>query len=273
MAKTKRMADDFLNTTARLYLIHHPEQNAQVHKACTQQRTVHNRTVQHLLGHRSDEPLQRSKSKGVSGLFGHWSETWRHENTDFAETPCIVARGAITWARLQVERWEATNHEHAVLITKALSKGEPIPRRVQRRIPNPKQLFRSRKREEQLGRHRCRIEEKVRRVDRRTLHVPGIGKLTTSTDVPEDLDIRSCVILERTPTPRLQHKLKPEDRTFKIHISGRLPKPHLKDEPGRACGIDHGIVNTMTVASDDDTVEVLRHEAPLRPQRSPHSQP
>ena len=55
----------------------------------------------------------------------------------------------------------------------------PVPRRVQRAQPNPGRLYRSRKREERLGRHRVRIDENVRRVDSRTIHVPGVGKLRT----------------------------------------------------------------------------------------------
>ncbi len=71
------------------------------------------------------------------------------------------------------------------------------PANVQRREPNPGQLWRRRKQEERDGRHRCRIDEKVRRIDSRTLHVPGIGEVRTKDNLSEDLDVRSCVIPTR----------------------------------------------------------------------------
>ena len=47
------------------------------------------------------------------------------------------------------------------------------------------------------------------------------------------------MILERTPKTKLGQKLEPAERSFRIHVSGRLPKPGLKspDDTGEACGI------------------------------------
>ena len=94
--------------------------------------------------------------------------------------------------------------------------------------------------------------------------MPGIGKLRTKDDIPEpeDLDIRSCVILERTPKPKLGRRLDAGERSFRIHVTGRGSKPPLKtgQEPGRACGIDHGIVLAMTAADGDGTVETFQND-------------
>ena len=144
MAKKTRRPSAFLTATAR---VHDPEQNARIVNACLQQRAVHNRTVQHLLRHQSDEPLQKNTAKGVTGLFGRWP-AWRTENEGLSHIPSLVARGAISAAQDQVAKWEDTNLEHAVLVAQALRDGKPIPKRVQRRTLDARQLFRSRKREE-----------------------------------------------------------------------------------------------------------------------------
>ena len=261
MAKTKRSGADHFPATARLHVAHDPDQNARIMTACEQQRLVHNRTVEHLLTHRSDEPLQRKNAAGITGLYGYWT-TWRTENEALGNVPSIIARGAIAATADQIAKWEATNAEHAIRIARTVADAKPIPRNVQRREPNPRQLWRRRKQEERDGRHRCRIDEKVRRIDRRTLHVPGIGEVRTKDNIPEDLDIRSCVILERTPAVRLQQKPAPEDRSFKIHVGGRRVKPPLKNpgEPVAVVGLDHGIVNNLTTADHTGKVETFQHD-------------
>ena len=227
MAKRKRIRGDFLTSSVRLHAAHDTEQNARIMHACVQQRVVHNRCINELLTHRSDEPLQKSTKDGVTGLYGLWP-AWRAEGPALEKVPSLVARGAIAAAADQVAKWEATNQEHAVLTALAAEREKPIPRRVQHRNPDPTELYRRRKDEERTGRHRCRIDETVRRIDKRTLHVPGIGTIRTKDDVPEDLDIRSCVILERTPEAKLSRRLEPSERSFRVHVSGHLPKPSLK---------------------------------------------
>ena len=246
----KHSGSEYLVATVRLHLVHDGEQNARITNACNQQRAIHNRTLEHLLTHRSDEPLQTSKAKGVIGIFGRL-KAWRRE---LGEIPSLIARGGASAAHDQVQKWEAANLRHAVLVARAAEDGTDIPRSVQRRTPREQHLYRSRKQEDRQGRNRCRIDECVRRIDRRTLHVPGIGRLTTKDDIPENLDIRSCIILERTPKPRLSGRIKPEDRSYKIHVTGRLPKPALKspDGPGRTVGIDHGVVHAVTTADAAD---------------------
>lgn len=261
MAKGRRKKAEHLDATVRIHAGHDPEQNARIMRACVQQRAVTNRTIEQLLEHRSNEPLQGSRAQNITGLYGLWP-SWRSESTALAEVPSLVARGAIAAAADQVAKWEATNHEHAVLIAKAAESGKPIPRRVQKRDADPDRLWRRRKTEEREGRHRCRIDEKVRRVDRRTLRVPGIGEIRTKDDIPEDLDIRSCVILERTSAVNRKLKLQPEQRSFKIHVSGRKPKPPVKspEAPGRTIGVEHGIVHAMIAVDEADTVELFDHD-------------
>ena len=268
MAKNRRNAD-FIISTVRLHVAHVADQNKRIVHAAQQQRAVHNRTVEHLLRHQSDEPLHKSTAKGITGLFGRWPN-WRTENEALADTPSLVARAGISAASDQVTKWETTNRDHAVLVAKAQIDAKPIPKRVQRRTPNPRRLYRARKREERLGRHRVRIDENVRRVGRRTIHVPGVGKIQTKDDIPENLDIRSCIILGRTPRTRLKPGLDPTERTFRIHATGRLPKPAAKtDDVGKACGIDHGVVTAMTVGRHQGQ----RPRLPARPRPRPQGQP
>ena len=57
--------------------------------------------------------------------------------------------------------------------------------------------------------------------------MPGIGNIRTEDDIPEDLDIRSCVIVERTPPTRLADQPEPGERSFEIHTIGGRAKPAL----------------------------------------------
>ena len=215
---------DYIVSTVRIHAAHDRAQNERLFAACVQQRTVHNQTVAHLLKHRSDEKLYRSTANNVIGLFGRWPD-WRANNPGLADIATVTARGAIAAAADQIAKWEETNREHAVLVAKAAADGQAIPRRVQKRRVDPRTLFRRRRTEERDGRHRCRIDEGVKRIDRRTLHIPGVGRIRTKDDIPVNLDIRSCVILKRTPRARLSRNLEPGERTFRIHVTGRLPKP------------------------------------------------
>ena len=64
--------------------------------------------------------------------------------------------------------WEATNANHATWTARAVAGGKPIPRNVQRREPDPGQMWRRRKQEARARRHGCRIDEKVQHRGRRT---------------------------------------------------------------------------------------------------------
>ena len=104
----QRSRSDFLSSTVQLHAIHDPEQNARIMEACVQQRAVHNRTIEHLLADRSDEPLQRNTAGGVTGLYRYWP-AWRAEGAGVEDVPSIVARGAIAAAAEQMRKWEETN--------------------------------------------------------------------------------------------------------------------------------------------------------------------
>lgn len=261
MAKKKRTGDETLTVTVRFHAVHDPGQNQRIATACAQARAVHNRVVAHLLAYRSDEPLHKSSSRSIIGIYGLLTR-WRAEDDALRRIPLLIARGAAAAAADQVAKWEAANQEQAVAVARAIDKGEQIPRRAQRRSPDAKSLYRSRKREERDGRHRCRVDEKVRRGDRHTLQVPGIGTIRTKDPIPDDVDVRSAVVLERTPEARLGRTPEAEERTFKVHLSGRVPKPPLRtpDGVGRSCGIDHGVVHDMTVVDDAGEVEAFDHD-------------
>ena len=279
----------YMHAAEPIHLIHDEEQNRRIVDGCRQQRAVHNRTVGHLLTHRSDEPTLKNTRAGVTGLYGHWSAEWKNE-PGMAGIQQLTARGAISAAADQVRKWESTNEEHATIVAQVLGDEtrsiKNIPRRVQRRDVDPKTLFRSRNKEEREGAHRYRIDENVNvierivdehgnvidktgeeiperaRIVRRSVRVPGLGELRLKEEVPEGFDIRSCVIVERTPKARLGKKLEPEKRTFTIHLSGRRDKPELKSPKavGRTVGLDHGIVYAMTAADSDDNVETFQHD-------------
>ena len=262
VAKTRRRTRDFSSTTVRLHVVHDPERNARIVEAARQQRTVHNLTVAHLLEHRSDEPVQKSATRGVTGLQGHWVE-WRRAREDLAQIPSKVARGAIAAAADRVAKWEDTNRRHAAAVVNAIEKDKAIPRATQKRMPRPERLYRRRKADERNGRHRVRIDEGVTRRGRRTLYVPGVGELQTREPIPEGLDIRSCVLVERTPAARVKRKPDERERTFRIHVGARAPKPALKapGEPGSCVGIDHGVVQAMTCVDDQGKVKTFQHNA------------
>ena len=158
---------------------------------------------------------------------------------------CLPSRARrVGVGRRFLAKWEEANRKHAVAVVVAAEKDEAIPRGTQKRIPRPERLYRSRKAEERRGRHRVRIDEGVTRRGKQELYVPGVGELRTKEPIPDGLDVRSCVLLERTPQARLQRKPDDGERTFRIHIGGRVLRPELKtpDGPGACVGIDHGIV-------------------------------
>ena len=90
-------------------------------------------------------------------------------------------------------------------------------------------------RRSERGREECTEREsgRVRRIDRQTLQVPGIGNIRTEDDIPEDLDIRSCVIVERTPPTRLADKPEPGERSFSTS-SAAVPSRRSEEQSRRA---------------------------------------
>ena len=85
--------------------------------------------------------------------------------------------------------------------------------------------------------------------------------------LPEDFKVRSVTFIERTP-PSRGRNIRPEDRSWKVHLTTRIPAP-LKPLPEtpKSIGIDHGVVHALTTASSDGTSEHLHYDTPA-PTRS-----
>ena len=82
------------------------------------------------------EPLRKSTQIGVRGLQGRWLK-WREGHEWAKGVPQAIWRGGILRAKEQIECWEQMNESHARSCLKAIDEKREIPRRVQRRHPNP----------------------------------------------------------------------------------------------------------------------------------------
>ena len=114
------------------------------------------------------------------------------------DVPQSVWRGGVFRAHEQIARWEAANDAHGRAVVRALEDDREIPRRVQRRNPDPKKLYRRRKRRDRSRSNSCLIAEKVKRIDEHTLWIGGVGKVPVREKLPKDFKPRSCTIVERT---------------------------------------------------------------------------
>ena len=242
--------------TTRAYVIWDAETSRRIWNACRQQDAAHNRAVEHLLDH-PDEPLRRSTAKGHVGLQGRWL-SWRAAREALADIPQAIRRGGVSAAHSRVRAWENTNAVHAEAVVEAAGSGKPIPRRVERRTPTPARLYRRRKDSDRKRRNHCRILEGVRKVDAHTLRVPGIGDLRVQGRLDENVEPRAAVIRERTPAARGRGKLRPEDRSWTIHIHHRTPAPATRDGAA-SVGVDHGVVHAMTTSDHNGVVAHYSH--------------
>ena len=154
--------------TVRLHLTDDPATDARNVATGAQQGAVQNRTVEHLLRNGSDESLQKSTGRGITGLQERWL-TWRKEELGLRNIRSRTARGTIAAAADQVAKWVAVNERHAIAVARAADNGEPIPRSIQCRRVNPWRLYRRRKLKERRGRHLVRVDDGVRRIDRHTI--------------------------------------------------------------------------------------------------------
>ena len=126
--------------TIRLHLPWDEESSERLYAACRTQDACWNLALDYLIEH-PDEPLRKSNRLGVKGLQGRWLE-WRQSRPWAKAVPQAIWRGGVLRAAEQVERWEQVNEQHAKAYLKALEDGKDIPRRVQRRYPDPKKLTR-----------------------------------------------------------------------------------------------------------------------------------
>ena len=242
-----------------MYIPHDPETNRRIWEASREQATAHNRTIEYLLDH-PDEPLRSRRKTGHVGLYGRWNE-WRAESPQLAEMAQATWRGGVAAAKARVDQWEETNSEHAELVIKRSGTDEPIPKRVQRRIPDADTLFIRRKDADRRGNNRFRVLEGVRRKDKHTLHVPGIGQIQTKEQIPETMDLRAATLIERTPPARRrQPNLQPEERTWKINLHHRVVAGPVPAKLTNSVGIDHGVVHAMTTCDSNGNVEHYQHD-------------
>ena len=174
-----------------------------------------------------------------------------------------IWRGGVLRAREQVERWEAVNESHARAHLKTAENGKPIPRRVQRRQPNPSKLYRRRKNRERRRRNTCIVTEGVKRVGCHQLHIPGVGTVRVRERLDEDFRPRSCTIVERTTQDRARRcrkHMKGREHTFEVHVQTRVPAGTGNgSEKLAAIGIDHGIVHPMTTSDSNGEVHHYQH--------------
>ena len=249
--------------TVKLHVPWTAESSKRLYDACRTQDACWNLALDWLIKH-PDEELRRSKVKGVKGLQGRWLE-WRAKHPWAKETAQAIWRGGILRAHEQVQRWETVNAAHASALVKALEEGKTIPRRVQRRQPDPQRLYRCRKQRDCKRQNTLLVMEGLKRKSDRSLYIPGVKEIQVREKLLEDFKPRSCTVVERTTADRARRrKLKPEDRSFEIHVQVRVPvkrdkrKAHLA-----AVAADHGIVHAMTTYDSNGDVHFYHHRTEL----------
>ena len=229
----------------RLHVPWNAESSERLYAACRTQDACWNLALDWLVEH-PHEPLRKSRALGVKGLQGRWLE-WREKHAWAKAVPQAIWRGGILQAKEQIERWEAVNEAHGRACLAAGDKTRDIPRRVQRRYPDPNKLYRWRKDRDRQRRNTCLISEGVKRVDARTLRAPGIGLVKARERLEDDFQPRSCTVVERTTPDRARRcgrHMKGRDRAFNLHVQVRVAAGTGEGlERLEAVGIDHGVVH------------------------------
>ena len=75
-------------------------------------------------------------------LYATYKIEWREEHAKAKTVPQAIWRDAVLRVKEQVERWEAAKENHAPALLRTVEQGKKIPRRVQRRPPDPNKLYR-----------------------------------------------------------------------------------------------------------------------------------
>ena len=254
-------------TTKRRFVPHDEKISELIYERALQQIGVRNRTTEHLLEH--GPTAVRKSPKAPRALFALFQE-WRVEETWLNDLPQKIWRPAVEAAAAAYNAWEETNEEHVRLIVEGskTTKKKPrktIPRRVQRRRPDPERLFVSRKERDRANSHTVRFDEGVKRVDDHVIHVPGIGDIPIRKKIGKTIEVRSVTIVERTPRARAATgSLKPGDRTWVLHLACRqaAPLPDLPAEGITSAGGDHGCVHPLTTSWNDGSVRMLHYDDP-----------
>ena len=252
---------DERTVTVRLHAPWDPETSNRLYSACRTQDACWNLALNWLIKH-PREPLRKSNHLGIKGLQGRWIE-WREAHPWAKNVPQTVWRGGVLRAHQQIARWDGVNEAHGRAVVRALEENVEIPRRVQRRNPNPSKLYRRRKQRDRSRSNTCLITEGVKRIDAHTLHIRGVGPIPVRENLPENFKPRSCTIVERTSVDRARRcgrGMKGHERTFDIHVQVRIP--HNTGEGNNrlaAVGIDHGIVHPMTTFDTEGNVHHYHH--------------
>ena len=245
----------------RLHVPWNAESSEQLYRACRTQDACWNLALNWLVK-RPAEPLRKSTRLGLKGLQGRWLE-WREKHEWAKAVPQAIWRGGVLRAKEQVEHWEQVNESHAKSCLKAIDEEREIPRRVQRRNPDPAKLYRRRKDRDRQRRNICLVTEGVKRIDAHTLHIPGVGKVQVRERLHEDFHPRSCIVVERTTTDRARRcgrHMKGRDRAFEVHVQVRVPAGTGKGlERLEAVGIDHGVVHPVTTYDTQGNIHHYHH--------------
>ena len=252
--------------------VYEPELSEAIYEAARQQIAVRNLTTEHLIAH-GPNPV-RVTPKTPNALFGQY-QSWREtEHPWLNDILQVIWRPAVEDAADAYNKWEETNYDHCVGIAEALDaskkpkgnkKPKGIPKHIQKRRPDPKTLFVSRKRRDREHRHTVRIAERVQVLDGHTIKLPSIGKIRLKERIPDGMDVRAATLVERTPKEK-GRRIEPAKRTWNVHLHYRVaaklrPLPEAAEEI-RSTGGDNGVVHALTISRSDGTSEYLHYPPP-----------
>ena len=240
---------------------HDADTSARIYARALEQIGVRNRTTEHLLAH--GPTAVRRSPRTPRALFARYQE-WRKTEPWLRTVLQAVWRPAVEDAAASYERWETANSEQADALLTAAAEGTDAPRKAQRRQPDSRQLFISRKKRDRHHRHTVRIADNVRQIDAQTLRVPGIGSVTLDEPIADEDEVRAVTLVEKTPAARRNPTL--EERTWEAHVACcvRQPLRKLPEPPEalRSAGCDHGVVHALTTCDQGGASEHLHYEPP-----------
>ena len=258
------LGESYRTVTIRGFIPWDPASSRRIWEACRQQAAAHNRGIEELIA-RPATPLRKRSKRKAKGLQGLWPE-WRTTEPKLDGILQAVWRPGVSLAKTRVDAWETTNAEHAAAVLASAEATndatEEKRARGERRTLCADTLYISRKRRDRRRTNRLVIHEGTRAVDPKTLRIPGVGDVALREALPDDFQIRSITVIERTP-PGRGRRCTPESRSWKVHLTTRLAAP-LRPLPATpaSAGCDHGIVHALTVASSNGSAEHLHYDTP-----------
>ena len=257
--RTGQRKSEYRTVAKRAYVPRDADAGARILNACHQQTAAENTATAYLID-KPDEPVRKNRKEGQVGLYGRWTD-WLDAAPHLAEIPQTIWRAGVLKAKARSDQWQETNAGHAAIIVARTDAGEHLPRKVQRRTPNPQTLFRRRKINDARRRNRVSVLEGVKRIDDHHVHVRGIGTVPSRNAIPEEMDLRAVTIVERTPAARGPgRELKPEQRSWVMHLQHTVPAAPEPAAPKTSVGGDHGFAHILTIADDQGQYEHLDHD-------------